>query len=96
MKLKKTFAILISVILILSAAGCGGPSREDLEKGNIIATASSKAEAKEIARLYGMELIQWSGHVALYYSEKDPAELQRLGEENGWPTVEKNETSSIG
>ena len=95
MKRTKIIALLLGVLMILSAVGCGTPSKEQLEKGNVIAAASSKAEAKEIARLYDMELINWSGHVALYYSERDIAELQRIGEENGWPLVEKNETSSI-
>lgn len=91
MKRNRLIALLLGVLMLLSAVGCGTAA----EKGNVIASVGSKAEAKEIARLYGMEFINWSGHVALYYSETDIAELQRIGEENGWPLVEKNEVSSI-
>ena len=95
MKRNKIMAFLLGILMILSAVGCGTPSREELEKGNVIATADSEAQAEEIARLYGMELINWSGHVALYYAETDIAELQRIGAEKGWPPVEENGVNSI-
>ena len=89
---KTIVAILLASLVLLSVSGCGEPSREDLARGNVIATADSKEKAKEIAKLYDMELISWGGHVALYHSDRDIAELQRLGEENGWPPVDENGT----
>lgn len=88
--MKKYIALMLALLVILSASGCGNPTREDLARGNLIAAADSKAKAKEIAKEYGIELISWGGHVALYHSEKDLAELQKLGEENGWPLLEEN------
>lgn len=66
----------------------------ELEEGlsELVALVDSQVEATEIARLYDIELRSYSYGVAVYTTDKDPAEVIRMGEEEGYPTLEINQT----
>ena len=66
------------------------PTEEAEMKGNLMAFAASQEDAEKIASLYGITLIKYIDQIALYYTEKDPNELVKLGEKNGWPAISKN------
>ncbi len=65
------------------------------EKVSMIALADTKEEAKKIAELYGIELVNFSYGVAEYETTKDPQELIALGEKNNYPTLSTNNTLTI-
>lgn len=65
------------------------------EKVSMIALADTKEEAKKIAELYGIELVNFSYGVAEYETTKDPQELIALGEKNNYPTLSINNTLTI-
>lgn len=58
----------------------------------LVAMVESQSEADEISDLYGIELKSYSYGVAVYTTDKDPAEVIRMGEEEGYPTLEINQT----
>lgn len=65
------------------------------EKVSMIALADTKEEAKKIAELYGIELVNFSYGVAEYETTKDPQELIALGEKNNYPALSINNTLTI-
>lgn len=65
------------------------------EKVSMIALADTKEEAKKIAELYGIELVNYSYGVAEYETTKDPQELIALGEKNNYPALSTNNTLTI-
>lgn len=65
------------------------------EKVSMIALADTKEEAKKIAELYGIELVNFSYGVAEYETTKDPQELIALGEKNNYPALSTNNTLTI-
>lgn len=80
------------------AAGRNHSSTEEVimgEKVSMIALADTKEEAKKIAELYGIELVNFSYGVAEYETTKDPQELIALGEKNNYPTLSINNTLTI-
>lgn len=56
----------------------------------LVCTVGSEEEAKEIAELYGIELVEYSLNVATYYTEEDPGEVIARGIEKGWPELHYN------
>lgn len=58
----------------------------------LVAMVESQSEADEISDLYGIKLKSYSYGVAVYTTDKDPAEVIRMGEEEGYPTLEINQT----
>lgn len=80
------------------AAGRNHSSTEEVimgEKVSMIALADTREEAKKIAELYGIELVNFSYGVAEYETTKDPQELIALGEKNNYPTLSTNNTLTI-
>lgn len=65
------------------------------EKVSMIALADTKEEAKKIAELYGIELVNFSYGVAEYETTKDPQELIALGEKKNYPALSTNNTLTI-
>lgn len=65
------------------------------EKVSMIALADTKEEAKKIAELYGIELVNFSYGVAEYETTKEPQELIALGEKNNYPALSTNNTLTI-
>lgn len=57
----------------------------------MLALAKSEAEAREIAEWYQIELQSFSEGVAVYSTDRDPAELIALGNQNGYPKLSVNQ-----
>ena len=62
------------------------------DQPELVAVVDSQMEAAEISRLYDIELKSYSNGVAVYTTDKDPEEVIRMGEEQGYPTLEVNQT----
>lgn len=56
----------------------------------MLALAGSETEALEIAQLYQIELLSFSEGVAVYSTDRSPAELIALGNQNGYPKLSVN------
>jgi len=56
----------------------------------LVGLFDSEREAKECAKLYGIELISYSYEVAVFRYDGDIDELLAKGEENGWPELSRN------
>ena len=50
----------------------------------------TEEEARKIAEIYGIELVDFSHGTAVFHSEKDPRNIIAKGQENGWPSLEVN------
>lgn len=65
------------------------PAQETPEKGNLMAWADEESDAEEIASLYGITLLTYTEHIAVYWTDQNPAEVIQLGKTNGWPELSK-------
>lgn len=52
--------------------------------------ADTKEEAEEIAKLYEIELVNYSNCIATFTTDKDLQEVIQLGKDNKWPEIELN------
>lgn len=68
---------------------------EDTAVIELTALVSSQEEAEKTAALYGIELQSFSDGVAVYSTGKDPGELNRLGEANGFPLLTPNRKKQL-
>ncbi|MCL2811611.1 MAG: hypothetical protein FWD25_06955 [Clostridia bacterium] len=60
------------------------------QEGTLLAAVEDEEHAREIAELYGIELVSAKNGLALFHTELDVMELIHLGRENGWPHVQPN------
>ena len=60
--------------------------------GQLIASAKTREEAQAIADQYGITLVDWGYGVAKFYTDEDPREVIRRGQEKGWPELYPNNT----
>ncbi len=65
------------------------------DRGQLMAGAESESAAQELARLYGITLVDYRNGVALFYTEEDPREVIQRGKDNGWPELSLNRISHI-
>ena len=65
------------------------------KRGQLMGEAEDWDNAKEIADLYGITLVNFGHGLALYYTEEDPEAVIARGEENGWPTLSLNRTKKL-
>lgn len=66
-------------------------SLSNIAKGReLIASASSDKEAEEIAKAYGIELVEYRYGVATFHTEEDPASVIKRGEDKGLPKLALN------
>ena len=65
------------------------PAQQTPEKGNLMAWADQESDAEEIASLYGITLLTYTEHIAVYWTDQNPAEVIQLGKTNGWPELSK-------
>ena len=99
---KKLFAALLVLTALLP--GCSRkmtlsaspvPEMESViqvAKGSeLYCLVDTEEKAKEIAKLYGIELVEFSVGVATFHTEQDPNEVIRRGKENGWPELAINQ-----
>ena len=60
------------------------------EGRELMCMAETEQQAREIASLYGMELVDYREGFALFHTEEDPVAVKQRGIDNGWPEMEIN------
>ena len=61
----------------------------------LICLADSLEQAQQIARLYGIELVDYTEGLACFYTEAEPETVIAQGMEQGWPELSLNEVVSV-
>ena len=99
MKMKTTAIFLIMTALL---SGCTNRSQPPVstsepvgivnyaEGRELMCVADTEQQAREIASLYGMELVDYREGFALFHTEEDPGAVKQRGIDNGWPELEIN------
>ena len=65
--------------------------QQDVAEGEeLMCWADTKEEAEEIAKLYEIELVNYSNCIATFTTDKDLQEVIQLGKDNKWPEIELN------
>ena len=67
-----------------------GPSDNVAKGEELMAFVFTEEEAKEIADLYGIELVLYDQGVATYHTDEDPSEVIKRGRDNGWHSLTVN------
>ena len=70
-------------------------TQPETRKPLLYCQVESPEEAEEIAALYGLELLSSEGNYVTFWTEADPKEVIRLGQENGWPELYLNHTAQL-
>ena len=70
-------------------AGQPAPGQE------LMGSAESREAAEAVAELYGIQLVGWGEGIAVYTTDRDPAQVIRQGQENGWPALEINRVVTL-
>ncbi len=60
------------------------------EGKELLASADTEEEARELAELYGIELVSFEYRVAVFHTEEDPFDVIQRGKDNDWPPLEIN------
>ncbi len=69
-----------------------GAPQADYVEGELIAVVETKAEAEQIAALYGITLKTWEPtKLAVFTTDRDIFEVIAEGEKNGWPQLSPNQ-----
>ena len=71
------------------------PDASPVEGRELLCTVESEEEARSVAELYSIELIEFTGHLAVYHTEEDVSAVLQRGEANGWPELSVNRRGSI-
>lgn len=58
--------------------------------GQLMAEAEDHTAAEKLAEQYGITLVEYQEGLAVFFTEEDPQEVIRRGEENGWPQLSLN------
>lgn len=74
---------------VATASATATRTQEDEMTGNLMAWVDDLASAEKIADLYGITLLLFENHIALYWSDETPETLIQTGKENGWPELSK-------
>ena len=87
----KRIAVLSLVLTLLANLwGC----KEDAQYIAPNAVSFSQEEPlmaeEEIAEVYGITLVRYDTRLATFYTQEDPLEVIRRGEEQGWPQLSLN------
>ena len=90
----------VSISGSVEGSGVGTTSPENKPEGvpiyginagrELFASVESEDAAKEIAGLYGIQLVSFEDGVAVYHTSSDPESVVANGAENKWPPVEIN------
>ncbi|WP_026517875.1 hypothetical protein [Butyrivibrio sp. MC2021] len=89
--------------------GCGGPVKkiepapaavipaagEYVEGAELLCLAQTEEEAKKIAELYGIELVEFSYGVATFHTTENPGDVIKRGLEKGYPELSINGYSEL-
>ena len=71
------------------------PSSNEAKGRELMAIVSSAEEAREIAELYGIELVEEQYGIAVFHTDEDPSSVVQRGIDNGWPAIGINHTSDL-
>ena len=63
---------------------------EEQKSVELIKLVDSREEAEKIAKMYNIELVEFSFGLASYHTDEDPYEVIGRGIENGWPELSFN------
>lgn len=63
------------------------------ESAPLMAEAESQEAAEELAELYGITLVEFRSGLATFFTEEEPKEVIRRGQEKGWPELTLNRGS---
>jgi hypothetical protein len=66
-----------------------------VEGEELVALAESEEEAKQIAELYGISLVNFSNGVATFHTEEDLSTIIEKGKENNWTILDINRVITI-
>ena len=76
--------------------GFSGSDADDVVAGaELLCLAETEDEARDIARLYGIELVDFSYGVATFHTEDDPRKVIDMGIEKGYPELSLNGKSKL-
>lgn len=67
----------------------------EADEYKLLAQVSSEEEAKEIADLYGITLLDYLNGVARYHTDEDPTELIEMGKKKGYPLLSISQEMKI-
>ncbi len=92
--------VALAGALLAMTSACGqdpkleGPQHETVENyvegAELLCIVESEDEAKEIADMYGIELVDYKVGVATFHTEEDPRAVVERGIENGYPGISIN------
>lgn len=77
--------------IISNNTGTNQPS----EGKELFALAETEEEAKSIAELYGIELVEFSYGVAIFHTEEAPQTVIQRGEGKDWPQLSVNQVITL-
>lgn len=93
----KIACICLVIAALLSACGIRkdqkpvtGPQQGYSQEQPLMAEVESEEEAKELAELYGITLVEVNHRIATFYTEEDLQAVIQRGEKNGWKPLEIN------
>ena len=96
----KIAALLLALATLLPGCAKETPTPLPVESPARVATfaegrellclAESEDQAREIAELYGIELVEYKNGLAVFHTEEDPMTVKERGIKNGWPELEGN------
>ena len=66
------------------------PSALSGETNELVALVDTEEEAKEIAKLYGIELKSFAAGVAVYTTDQNPHDIIQMGIDKGYPALSIN------
>ncbi|MCR5421295.1 MAG: hypothetical protein K6E98_09825 [Lachnospiraceae bacterium] len=105
-KIRRSAIIIFGCVFVLS--GCTMEKNgKDIKKSNevsiydtvygyeLFAAADNKEEAEELAKLYGIELREFSYGVATFHTKEDPREVIKRGKDRGWKELEINHSIEL-
>ena len=76
-------------------AGTTAPGQTETKgSGNLTCWAENEDEARNIAKLYGVNFVSYSNHIAVFDTDGDIAALIERGKKEGWPELSVNGTVS--
>lgn len=70
-------------------------TQTETKKPLLYCRVESREEAEEIADLYGLELLSSEGSYVTFWTDSDPNEVIRLGQEKGWPPLSLNRAMQL-
>lgn len=106
---KTTIGVIVMIFPFSLLFGCGGAEKKNsspaplpaatvqdyVEGAELLCIAQSEEEAKKIADMYGIELVEFSYGVATFHTEEDPNAVIRRGLDNGYPELSINGYSEL-